>query len=118
MLVGALSGMNSVEDALSDPVLVQEFKRREYIIVMMADECVSFRRYLHVLSVKEQEIIIPLLNQEKDYYTLAEEAGVTVPVVRIKACSIYFLTRKTISLRSFRRNDHKGIKRSYIFSGM
>ena len=39
--------------------------------MMMADECASFRRHLHALSVKEQEIIIPLLKQEKDYYTLA-----------------------------------------------
>lgn len=74
MLEGALNGLNSAEDALSDPELVQEFKRREYVIVMM-----------HALSVKEQELIIPLLKQEKDYYTLAEEAGVTVPVVRRKA---------------------------------
>ncbi len=37
----------------------------------------------------EQEIIIPLLKQEKDYYTLAEEAGVTVPVVRRKASRIH-----------------------------
>lgn len=74
---GAINGLNSAEDALSDPALVQEFKRREYVIVMMADEYASFRRHLHALSVKEQEIIIPLLKQEKDYYTLAEEAGVT-----------------------------------------
>ena len=65
MLEGALSGLNSAEDALSDPALVQEFKRREYVIVMMADEYASFRRHLHALSVKEQEIIIPLLKQEK-----------------------------------------------------
>lgn len=84
MLEGAINGLNSAEDALSDPALVQEFKRREYVIVMMADEYASFRRHLHALSVKEQEIIIPLLKQEKDYYTLAEEAGVTVPVVRRK----------------------------------
>ena len=69
MLEGAINGLNSAEDALSDPALVQEFKRREYVIVMMADEYASFRRHLHALSVKEQEIIIPLLKQEKDYYT-------------------------------------------------
>lgn len=40
-------------------------------------------------SVKEQEIIIPLLKQVKDYYTLAEEAGVTVPEVRRKASRIH-----------------------------
>ncbi len=89
MLEGAINGLNSAEDALSDPALVQEFKRREYVIVMMADEYASFRRHLHALSVKEQEIIIPLLKQEKDYYTLAEEAGVTVPVVRRKASRIH-----------------------------
>ena len=66
---GAIKGLNSAEYALSDPALVQEFKRREYVIVMMADEYASFRRHLHALSVKEQEIIIPLLKQEKDYYT-------------------------------------------------
>ena len=65
MLEGAIKGLNSAEDALSDPALVQEFKRREYVIVMMADEYASFRRHLHALSVKEQEIIIPLLKQEK-----------------------------------------------------
>ena len=86
MLEGALNGLNSAEDALSDPALVQEFKRREYVIVMMADEYASFKRHLHALSVKEQELIIPLLKQEKDYYTLAEESGVTVPVVRRKDC--------------------------------
>ncbi len=89
MLEGAINGLNSAEDALSDSALVQEFKRREYVIVMMADEYASFRRHLHALSVKEQEIIIPLLKQEKDYYTLAEEAGVTVPVVRRKASRIH-----------------------------
>lgn len=89
MLEGAINGLNSAEDALSDPALVQEFKRREYVIVMMADEYASFRRHLHALSVKEQEIIIPLLKQEKDYYTLTEEAGVTVPVVRRKASRIH-----------------------------
>lgn len=89
MLERAINGLNSAEDALSDPALVQEFKRREYVIVMMADEYASFRRRLHALSVKEQEIIIPLLKQEKDYYTLAEEAGVTVPVVRRKASRIH-----------------------------
>ena len=83
MLEGAIK-----EDALSDPALVQEFKRREYVIVMMADEYASFKRHLHALSVKEQELIIPLLKQEKDYYTLAEEAGVSVPVVRRKASRI------------------------------
>lgn len=61
MLEGAINGLNSAEDALSDPALVQEFKQREYVIVMMADEYASFRRHLHALSVKEQEIIIPLL---------------------------------------------------------
>ena len=71
MLEGAINGLNSAEDALSDPALVQEFKQREYVIVMMADEYASFIRHLHALSVKEQEIIIPLLKQEKDYYTLA-----------------------------------------------
>ena len=85
MLEGAIKGLNSAEDS----ALVQEFKRREYVIVMMADEYASFRRHLHALSVKEQEIIIPLLKQEKDYYTLAEEAGVTVPVVRRKASRIH-----------------------------
>lgn len=89
MLEGAIKGLNSAEDALSDPALVQEFKRREYVIVMMADEYASFKRHLHALSVKEQELIIPLLKQEKDYYTLAEEAGVSVPVVRRKASSIH-----------------------------
>ena len=39
--------------------------------------------------MKEQELIIPLLKQEKDYYTLAEEAGVSVPVVRRKASRIH-----------------------------
>ena len=29
MLEGALSGLNSAVDALSDPALIQEFKRRE-----------------------------------------------------------------------------------------
>ena len=77
------------EDGEEKRALVQEFKRREYVIVMMADEYASFRRHLHALSVKEQEIIIPLLKQEKDYYTLAEEAGVTVPVVRRKASRIH-----------------------------
>ena len=33
MLEGAINGLNSAEDALSDPALVQEFKRREYVIV-------------------------------------------------------------------------------------
>lgn len=89
MLEGVINGLNSAEDALSDPALVQEFKRREYVIVMMADEYASFRRHLHALSVKEQEIIIPLLKQVKDYYTLAEEAGVTVPEVRRKASRIH-----------------------------
>ena len=89
MLEGAINGLNSAEDALSDPALVQEFKRREYVIVMMADEYASFKRHLHALSVKEQELIIPLLKQEKDYYTLAEEAGVSVPVVRRKASRIH-----------------------------
>lgn len=89
MLEGAIKGLNSAEDALSDPALVQEFKRREYVIVMMADEYASFKRHLHALSVKEQELIIPLLKQEKDYYTLAEEAGVSVPVVRRKASRIH-----------------------------
>ncbi len=89
MLEGALKGLNLVEDALSDPELVKEFKRKEYVIVMMADEYASFKRHLHALSVKEQELIIPLLKQEKDYYTLAEEAGVTVPVVRRKASRIH-----------------------------
>ena len=79
----------AVLDVMLEAVLVQEFKRREYVIVMMADEYASFRRHLHALSVKEQEIIIPLLKQEKDYYTLAEEAGVTVPVVRRKASRIH-----------------------------
>ena len=55
MLEGAINGLNSAEDALSDPALVQEFKRREYVIVMMADEYASFRRRLHALSVKEQD---------------------------------------------------------------
>ena len=63
MLEGAINGLNSAEDALSDPALVQEFKRREYVIVMMADEYASFRRHLHALSVKEQEIIIPAINE-------------------------------------------------------
>lgn len=72
MLEGAIKGLNSAEDALSDLALVQEFKR-----------------HLHALSVKEQEIIIPLLKQEKDYYILAEEAGVSVPVVRRKASRIH-----------------------------
>ena len=89
MLEGAIKGLNSAEDALSDPTLVQEFKRREYVIVMMADEYASFKRHLHALSVKEQELIIPLLKHEKDYYTLAEEAGVSVPVVRRKASRIH-----------------------------
>ena len=87
MLEGAIKGLNSAEDALSDPALVQEFKRREYVIVMMADEYASFRRHLHALSVKEQEIIIPLLKQEKLH--AAEEAGVSVPVVRRKASRIH-----------------------------
>lgn len=89
MLEGALNGLNSAEDAISDPELLQELKRREYGIVIMADEYASFKRHLHALSVKVQEIIIPLLKQEKDYYILAEEAGVTVPVVRRKASRIH-----------------------------
>ena len=73
----------SKRDALSDPALVQEFKRREYVIVMMADEYASFRRHLHALSVKGAgDYHSASSKQEKDYYTLAEEAGVTVPVVR------------------------------------
>ena len=61
MLEEAINGLNSTENALSDPALVQEFKQREYVIVMMADEYASLKRHLHALSVKEQEIIIPLL---------------------------------------------------------
>lgn len=56
---------------------------------MMADEYAFFNRHLHALSVKQQELIIPLLKQEKDYYTLAEKTGVTVPVVRRKASHIH-----------------------------
>lgn len=77
------SARERAEDALSDPDLVQEFKRREYVIVMMADEYASLRRRLHALSMKEQEIIIPLLKQEKDYYALAEEASVMVPIFHL-----------------------------------
>lgn len=76
---------------------LKSLEQMQYVIVMMADEYASFRRLLHALSVKEQEIIIPLLKQEKDYYALAEEAGVTVPVVRRKA------------------NDFKATKDLYVY---
>ena len=110
MLEGAIKGLNSAEDDLSDPALVQEFKRREYVIVMMADEYSSFKRHLHALSVKEQELIIPLLKQEKDYYTLAEEAGVSVPVVRRMASRIHCELISYIGARCGARSKQEDVK--------
>ena len=68
MLEGFINGLNSAEDALSDPALVQEFKRREYAIMMMADEYASFRRHLHALSVE-------LWFTEDNIWTMNNEDG-------------------------------------------
>lgn len=89
MLEGATKGENSLEDIIKNPAILRKYKRKEYVIVRMADEYEAFDRHLHAIRADDQELIIPILKRKKDYFTVATEKGVPIENIRRRASRIH-----------------------------
>lgn len=67
----------------------EKLRRKHHVLIVMREEYAYFEKHINALKPKEKQIILPLLNDSKDHFQLAQEFGVNVETIRKRASRIH-----------------------------
>lgn len=67
----------------------EKLRRKHHVLIVMREEYAYFAKHINALKPKEKQIILPLLNDSKDHFQLAQEFGVNVETIRKRASRIH-----------------------------